>query len=72
MKEHSHWDGPTQSRANGKFLLGALPDTAFVSMTFGTFVLQYHVAGVSWITGMATEFLGQTPGDSILSDLPLK
>lgn len=43
----------------GNFLLSALLDTAFISMTFGTFSLQYHIAGSSWITGMATESLGQ-------------
>lgn len=48
----------------GNFLLSALPDTAFLSMTFGTFSLQYHIAGVSWITGMATESLGQGARDS--------
>lgn len=48
----------------GNFLLSALPDMAFTSMTFGTFSLQYHIAGVSWITGMATESLGQVARDS--------
>lgn len=48
----------------GNFLLSAPPDTAFISMTFGTFSLQYHIAGVSWITGMATESLGQGARDS--------
>ena len=32
-------------------------------MTFGTFSLQYHVAGVSQITGTATESFGQVAGD---------
>lgn len=71
MKEQAYRDGLTQRCANGKFLLSALPDMAFISMTFGTLSLQYHIASVSWITGMATESLGQIAGDSVLSYLPL-
>lgn len=51
----------------GSFLLSVLPEMVFISMTFGTFSLQYHVAGVSQITGMAIESFGQVAGDSFLT-----
>lgn len=49
----------------GNFLLSALPDMAFRSMTFGTFSLQYHIASVSWITGMVTESFEHVAGDQM-------
>lgn len=48
----------------GNLLLGALPNMAFLSMTFGTFSLQCHAAGVSWIRGTANTSLEQVAGDS--------
>lgn len=43
----------------GNFLLGPLSGRAFISMTSGTFGLEYRVSSIYWITGMATESLGR-------------
>ena len=49
------------------FLLSVLLEMVFLSMTLGTFSLQYHVAGISWITGRAIESFGHVVGDSVLT-----